>query len=202
MRRPRAAWCGALAALAGLAWTPVAVAAQIPGIGFEVEPYAGGFLTSDLELQELKDAPVFGARLGVRLPVGFGVEGQLAWSSLDAERVGVDEEAFDVGVLLTEAGLLWRFPLPGPVEPFLGIGAGRARFDPDLRVDGRELDEESSWVASAGGGVRVAFGGWGVRADLREHLVLDALDDASEALGGDETLSLLEASLGLSFVFF
>ena len=57
--------------------------------------------------------------------------------------------------------------------------------------------------ASAGAGVRVALGGWGLRVDLRDHLVLDARDDTSQALGGEggDTLNALEASLGLSFLF-
>lgn len=192
----------AVAALAGPAEAP----AQLLRPRVEAGPYAGGFFTSDLELQDLRDAPLYGARAALRLPVGLAVEGQVGWAPLESSVLGLSEARdFDVSVFLWEAGLAWTLGLPGPLDPFVGISAGTARFNPELSTEeGGELDEESSLIGSAGVGARLSLGGLTLRADLREHVVFEALEDTRRALGldGGDTLTALEGSLGIAFTIF
>ncbi|MFN2432822.1 MAG: outer membrane beta-barrel protein [Gemmatimonadota bacterium] len=185
---------------------PEEARAQLLRPRLEISPYAGGLFTGDVGVQELEDSPVLGVRAGVRLPLGLAVEGQLGYAALESQSVGLDEApvAFDVGLLLYEAGVVYAFPLPGPLDPFVGVAAGGVRFDPDLEVEGEELQDETSLAASVGAGVRLDLAGLHLRADLREHLVLDALEETSAELSADgagETLSALEASLGISLLF-
>jgi hypothetical protein len=196
-----------LAAAAAAVLLPAPGRAQILRPTLEAGPYAGGFFTSDLELQDLRDAPLYGARAALRLPAGLAVEGQVGWAPLESsvfDLPGDGERRFDVSVFLWEAGLAWTFGVPGPLDPFVGISAGTARFDPELGVGGSELDDESALVGSAGIGARLALGGLTLRADLREHLIFEALEDTREALGleGGDTLTALEGSAGLAFRLF
>ena len=195
-----------LTAAAALA-VPAEAPAQLLRPRLEAGPYAGGFFTSDLELQDLRDAPLYGARAAFRLPAGLAVEGQVGWAPLESSVLGLGNEArdFDVSVFLWEAGLAWTFGLPGPLDPFVGISAGTARFDPELSTEeGGELDDESSLIGSAGVGARLSVGGLTLRADLREHVVFEALEDTRRALGldGGDTLTALEGSLGIAFAIF
>jgi hypothetical protein len=194
-------------AAAAAVLAPSPGAAQLLRPTLEAGPYAGGFFTSDLELQDLRDAPLYGARGALRLPAGLAVEAQLGWAPLESSVFDLadGEREFDVSVFLWEAGLAWTFGLPGPLDPFVGVSAGTARFDPELTLEGGgELGGESALIASAGLGARLALGGLTLRADLREHLIFEALEETRDALGldGGDTLTALEGSLGLAFRLF
>jgi hypothetical protein len=173
---------------------------------FEIAPYVGGFFTEDLDVQDLENAPIYGARVGVRLTDGLWIEGQVGYSPLESSVVlpGFGTQSFDLNVLLYEAGLAYTVPLPGPIKPFLGAAAGAVRFDPDFEFGGTELDTETSLVASAGAGLRLELGVVSLRADLRDHFIMDPLEEARELLQQevkDETIQAIEASAGISFFF-
>src|SRR5689334_1908170 len=79
----------AAAAAAALTLSPAAARAQgaavgvTPGIvghGFEVRPFAGGFLPTGTQRDILKDAAAFGGQLGWRFHENFAVTGSFAWS--------------------------------------------------------------------------------------------------------------------------
>lgn len=194
--------------LLGLSLAAVAVRAdaQLLRPRVEVAPYAGVLLPGDLDAQDVQDGPIVGARAGLRLPGGLGVEGQVGYAPLESQAGpdGADDVTFDLAVWLYEAGLVYALPLPGPVTPFIGVGAGRVRFDPDLAsVGGEEVEDESAFVLSGGVGARLSLPGLRLRADLREHVVPDALEKTNAALGGEdgEAFNALEASVGISFLF-
>jgi hypothetical protein len=185
---------------------PQELGAQLLRPRLELSPYAGVLHPGDLDLVELDDAVVFGARVAVRLPPGVAVEGQLGYAPLDAHAdPAVGGGDFDVSLWLYEAGLAWALPLPGPLTPTFGLTGGQARMDPDLERGGREVDAQSSFVLSPGVGLRLSLGGINLRADLRDHIVWNALEDVNRALspeeGDGETLQAVEASLGLSLLF-
>jgi hypothetical protein len=185
---------------------PAPLRAQIFRPHLELSPYAGVLHPGGLDLQELSDAPILGARAGVRLPGGLAIEAQLGYAPLDSDiDPALGGGSFDVTAWLYEAGLAFALPIPGPLVPFIGISGGQARFDPDLERDGREVGAESSFVLGPGAGVRLSLGGLHLRGDLREHLVIDGLDDVNRALspgsGGGESFHMLEASVGLSLLF-
>jgi hypothetical protein len=180
--------------------------AQLLRPRLEIAPYAGALLPGELDLQEVDDGVLLGVRTGVRLPGGLAVEGQLGYAPLDSRidpALGGGE--FDLTLLLYEAGLAFALPLPGPLQPFLGLSGGGVRFDPDLEREGHEVEARSSFVLSPGAGVRLTLGNLHLRGDLREHVVFDALEDLNETLspssGEGETFQALEASLGLSLLF-
>jgi hypothetical protein len=187
--------------LAALVQPPEALAQRL-----EVSPYVGGLFAEDLELEELDNAPIFGARASLRLVQGLGVEGQIGYAPLSSSvQFGSETREFDVTVWLYEAGLTYTLPLPGPLKPFVGGAVGQATIDPDLEINGQEVEEERKLVASAGVGLRLSVGLFGLRADLRDHLVLDALEETSRSIleGADgETLQAIELSAGLSFLLF
>jgi hypothetical protein len=189
-------------------------AAQLLRPRLEISPYAGALLPRSLDVLDIDDAPLFGARVGVRLPGGLAVEGQAGYAPLDVRELprglapggsgGGALRGFDASLLLLEGGLTFALPLPGPVTPFLGIGGGAARFDPDLTVEERAVESESEVVVSAGAGLRLSLAGLRLRVDLRDHVILDALQDTARALGvedGGDTLHSIEASLGIIFLF-
>lgn len=141
-----AAACALIAALA-VALAPRPAAAQPGPIESPVKVeflVSGGMLspTSTLADREdisgadvaLGDVFAFGGGIGVQLPLGFGVEGQLLYApGADLEPTGPQIASADDEVTIADAGflaatghLVYRFPLP-LIQPFLGAGAGVRR---------------------------------------------------------------------------
>ncbi|MBA2564685.1 MAG: outer membrane beta-barrel protein [Gemmatimonadetes bacterium] len=171
-------------------------------------PYAGllafdeGFRVSDgFAFRGLKDAAVFGGRLGYTLSRRLGVEGSLAVSSQaidpssQAGSGGVDA---DLTAYLAEALL---YLASGPVIPFVAVGGGGMSFSTNAEL----TDDESSSgaVASVGGGFKLPLSPMlAVRLDARDLLVRRDERSLGSLFGGEGQLRhnvALSAGVALRF---
>ena len=190
------------AALAALLLSPLAASAQ-PGpvkspIRLEFTVNGGvlapaGTLVQDGELStgglELSEDFAFGGGVGVLLPGGLTLEGQLLFapgSSLErtGEQIvgGESEQAVsDAEFLALTGNLIYRLPLP-LVQPYFGAGAGMKRLSFD---DGTVLgtDDDSQFTGEVLVGTYVSvIPGLTLRAEARDYLssFTDPRTDESE----------------------
>ena len=104
----------AVMALSLLATTPQSIEAAV---GFDITPYAGvGIYDSDLQL---KDAVVFGGRLGLYFIPQLGIEGRLDYSPSETDSLGIR-----VNVLNYGGDLVFRILPYSNIVPFIFAGAG------------------------------------------------------------------------------
>ncbi len=185
----------------------------------EVSGVIGGMLGGDLNnllegTASLKSTFDNGALYGFRAGWmgGFiGLEGSFVVSptgvSISANNVPAD---LDAKVYYGEGNVLF-FLLPGPVKPFLSVGAGWHSYDFDLSVANgtRPEDvkvEKAGW--NFGGGLKINIKGLALRGDVRDHITklgpddFDAADIADElGINDDVTLHNVEisGSIGIRF---
>ena len=145
------------------------------------------------------NAPIYGGRLGWS-SFPFAFEGSLVVSpsalniapagSLNARLVYAE---VDLQILL----------FPGPISPFLAGGLG---FH-NIRLEVGSQPSETIVGYAIGGGLKVALGSLGLRADLRDHITrLDPSkleDEFVQALGIAESTTThnVELSAGLTIKF-
>lgn len=146
-----------------------------------------------------ENAPIFGGRLGWSA-FPFALEGSLLYSP-SAIHVA-DVGSFDARIVYAEAELQVLI-LPGPVAPFVSGGIGIHSIQPRIGSEPRE--NMVGYVL--GGGLKIAIGSLGVRADVRDHItpldVSKLSDDFLQIIGIAEntTLHNVELSGGLTIRF-
>lgn len=134
----------------------------------------GALATGDLELSE---DFALGGGVGVHLPGGLAVEGQLLFApGASLERTGeqilggdAERAVTDAEFLALTGNLIYRLPLP-LVQPYFGAGAGvkRLAFD-DGTVLGVDDDSEFTGELLAGAYVGLVPG-LTIRAEARDYL--------------------------------
>lgn len=161
-RGPRPAWSTFVLALALACFprAPDAVHAQEPRPGWEIAPFGGvlafdqDFRVSDgVAFRGLRDAPVFGGRLGYTVGRWIGADFSVGFSSQSFDPTDLPgSSALDVKAL-TFVGEALVHLASGSVVPFLAAGLGGFSFD----VEGDLIDGESRTVllGSVGGGLKI-----------------------------------------------
>jgi len=183
----------------------------------EVSGVIGGMLGGDLNnllqgTSSLKSTFDNGALYGFRAGWmgGFiGLEGSFVVSptgvKISANNVPAE---LDAKVYYGEGNILF-FLLPGPVKPFLSVGAGWHSYDFDVgsgTISGDAKVEKVGW--NFGGGLKINIKGLTLRGDVRDHLTklgpddFDLADIAHE-IGIDDEATLhnveISGSIGIRF---
>jgi len=185
----------------------------------EVSGVIGGMLGGDLNnllqgTSSLKSTFDNGALYGFRAGWmgGFiGLEGSFVVSptgvKISANNVPAE---LDAKVYYGEGNILF-FLLPGPVKPFLSVGAGWHSYDFDVNVgsgasSGDAKVEKVGW--NFGGGLKINIKGLTLRGDVRDHISklgpddFDLADIAHE-IGIDDEATLhnveISGSIGIRF---
>jgi len=203
-----------IAMVGGLMLLPARASAQP-----EVSGVIGGMLGGDLDnllegTSSLKSTFDNGALYGFRAGWmgGFiGLEGSFIVSptgvSISANNTRAE---LDAKVYYGEGNVLF-FLLPGPVKPFLSVGAGWHSYDFDVSLTGVTNGsdakvEKVGW--NFGGGLKINIKGLTLRGDVRDHLTklgpddFDAADIAHQiGIDGEATLHNVEisGSIGIRF---
>ncbi|HEX9700263.1 MAG TPA: hypothetical protein VGD06_12470 [Acidobacteriota bacterium] len=176
-----------------------------PEVSFVLGAMIGDSLRDVLQVRPatltegFENAPIFGGRLGWSA-FPFAIEGSLLYSP-SAIQVA-DVGSFDARIVYAEAELQILI-LPGPVAPFVSGGIGIHSIQPRIGSEPRE--NMVGYVL--GGGLKIAIGSLGVRADLRDHItpldVSKLSDDFLQIIGIAEntTLHNVELSGGLTIRF-
>jgi hypothetical protein len=176
-----------------------------PEVSFVLGAMIGDSLRDVLQVRPatltegFENAPIFGGRLGWSA-FPFAIEGSLLYSP-SAIHVA-DSGSFDARIVYAEAELQILI-LPGPVAPFVSGGIGIHSIQPQIGSEPRE--NMVGYVL--GGGLKIAIGSLGVRADLRDHItpldVSKLSDDFLQIVGIAEntTLHNVELSGGLTIRF-
>lgn len=201
----RATW-SAIAALATLAvWAAPARAQGL--LEIEVTPWVGYYVpATDLAEEAFTPpAPVsleasiaYGGIVGLRLPMGIAIEGQLGYAPAEVE-FGDPAQTADLNVLFGAANLQWRFGPPLiPVKPYLTAGVGFVRWDSDA------FAETSTNIAgNLGGGAYVTLGPIvSLRGDARAYITTFSAQDVDPNTADESKFqSHFVVSAGLVFKF-
>jgi OOP family OmpA-OmpF porin len=168
---------------------PLAAHAEIKAKSFELSPFIGyHFFEED---QNLEDDFVFGGRVGYNITNRFAIEGALEFinTSVDDKNQAFTTEGqfttpiTDVDMMSYHLDVLYHFMPESNFNPFLAAGYGAAHYSP-------KINDEKLSVISYGAGAKYWLAeNIGLRADLRDNLVLD------------ETFHNVEATLGVIFRF-
>jgi len=185
----------------GLALAPERAYAQ-PEVSGVIGGMLGGDLNNLLEgTSSLESTFDNGALYGFRAGwmSGFiGLEGSFVVSptgvSISANNVPA---SLDAKVYYGEGNVLF-FLLPGPVKPFLSVGAGWHSYDFDVSLaSGSRSDdakvEKAGW--NFGGGLKINIKGLTLRGDVRDHLTKIGPDDFGLADIADELGITADATL-------
>jgi hypothetical protein len=176
-----------------------------PEVSFVLGAMIGDSLRDVLQVRPatltegFENAPIFGGRLGWSA-FPFAIEGSLLYSpsAIQVANVG----SFDARIVYAEAELQILI-LPGPVAPFVSGGIGIHSIQ--LQTGSEPRENMVGYVL--GGGLKIAIGSLGVRADLRDHItpldVSKLSDDFLQIIGIAEntTLHNVELSGGLTIRF-
>lgn len=157
----RRAWLSAVAALA--LWASPARAQGL--LKVEFTPWAGVYVpATDLVEEEAGvAAPVtvstslaFGANLGLRLPMGLAIEGQVGYAPAEIEYdLGPGPQTEDLNILFAAANLQWRFGPPlVPVKPYLTAGVGMVRWESDALAS----ESTTNVAGNLGAGAYISLG--------------------------------------------
>ena len=199
----------------GLTLVPGRASAQ-PEVSGVIGGLLGGDLNNLLEgTSSLKstfdNGPLYGFRAGWM--GGFiGLEGSFVMSPTGVSISGTSLPAgVDAKVYYGEGNVLF-FLLPGPVKPFLSVGAGWHSYDFDVSIANVTLSDDDAKVQKAGwnfgGGLKINIKGLTLRGDVRDHLTTVGPDDfgladVADELGiaDDQTLHNVEisGSIGIRF---
>ena len=152
-----------------------APAAAGPDVTFVLGAMIGDSLLDVLQVRPdnltegFENAPIFGGRIGWSA-FPFAIEGNLLYSpsAINIANVG----SLDAGLVYAEAEIQLII-LPGPVAPFIGAGLGIHSIY--LKIGAVPRETMLGYVF--GGGLKIAIGTLGIRADLKDHIT--PLDVAS-----------------------
>ncbi|MCF8079982.1 MAG: outer membrane beta-barrel domain-containing protein [Desulfobacterales bacterium] len=168
---------------------PLSARSEIRAGSFEVSPFAGyNFFESH---QNLEDDFVFGGRLGYNFTRNLGIE--LVGEYLETK---VDDNAEpwtkpgqftspidDVDITFYHLDLLYHLIPDGSFNPFVAVGYGFANYDPKIN------DHDMAFVSFGLGAKYWLTDNFGLRLDLRDHLIFD------------ETIHNVAATFGVVFAF-
>ena len=132
----------------------------------EVRPFVGGYVPTGDQRDDLKDAVLAGAQVGVEVMDRLHVVGTFAWSPtklvvsnqrrIDVYQMDAGLEAFRIMPMNTD----WEF------RPFIGAGAGARMYDPH----GRNLDTKTRFAGYGGLGAEFQLGRLALRIEGRDYL--------------------------------
>lgn len=194
----RIAWTVAWAVVLPLTFAAEARAQANP---YEIEPYVGAFV-NDFSGGDDETDVILGVRLLQSFPSGWGWGGSFGFVPLDeiALGPGFEDEDINVNLFVYNGEVSYTFPTTGRTHVFVLGGVGAATLQVD-DIPGEDDDRsETDVLVPLGGGVKfmndAANPTWGVRAEVRDHIVFVDGDDRD----GDTDQSV-EISFGFSFVF-
>ena len=176
-----------------------------PELTFVLGAMVGDSLTDVLQIRPnnltegFENAPIYGGRVGWSA-FPFAIEGSLlvSPSAINIANSGT----LDARLIYAEAEIQLLI-LPGPVSPFIGGGLGIH----NMRLDIGTQPSETTIGYVLGGGLKAAFGSFGVRVDVKDHItpldVTELGDEFIAALGIAETTRShnVEFSGGLTIRF-
>lgn len=144
--------------------------------------------------------PMYGIRLGYNTPGGLGFAGNLDWIPGERNFAGTP---IDINTWLYSAEVNYTFASSNPLHVFLLAGVGGAtRTFSDIPGED-SIDSQSDLMIPVGGGIKWFSGGsWGIRAEVRDNIVLET--DVFDPEEGDEDTKArnhIEVSGGISFFF-
>lgn len=169
---------------------PITAHSEIKEGSYELSPFVGyNFFES---VQNLKDSPVYGGRLGYNFTKHFGVEavGELIRSKVDdASETFTEEGKFTspinrVRINMYHVDLVYHFMPEKKFNPFITAGYGGAHYRPEA------INTQDMAIFGLGVGAKY----WlkdkiALRVDLRDNMVYD------------ERIHNLEATVGVVFAF-
>lgn len=182
---------GIIAVLAVLSATPGL--AQVPGVGFEFEPYGGAFVpTADLVdetdfTRKHKTGLALGARATVVIPGPFAIEGNFMYALSDVEDAPADP--VDGANVYALSGLLqFAFTLPAaPVSFHVGAGVAYVMRGGDA-YEG--VDDKNDIGGIAGVGMKVGLPGiFKIRVDAEGYFYKAAVGGADSKFQPDIVVS-------------
>lgn len=204
----RHGWAGVCTALALLTIAPAATGQHDYT---ELNLHAGVLLADRDAIVELSDDietdPMFGIRLARHTESGWGVGGNFDWVSGGTLEAGSpDLSGIDLDMFLYSAEIGYTFPTPGPLDYFVGAGAGgateRLKKIPPLDEDETNTDLLVPLVA----GLKIydndTVPRWAFRLDVRDNLIWreEFSLAANDVSSGDTSIEHnWEISAGVSF---
>lgn len=202
---------GAVLAVAALVGSAGLARAQVGLVKLEVAPWVGAYVpATDLVKEEagvpaplsITTSVAFGANLGVRLPLGIAIEGQVGYAPAEVEGGGLSQPQ-DLNALFASANLQWRFGPPLiPVKPYVVGGLGLVRWESDAFSSQGAGESVTNLAGSVGAGAYVTLGPIvSLRADGRAYLT--SFNSQDFGLAADESAfqSHFVLSAGLVFGF-
>jgi hypothetical protein len=171
--------CGIIAVLAVVSASPAL--AQVPGIGFEFEPYGGAYIpTTDLVdetdfVRKHKSGLGLGARATVVIPGPFAIEGNFMYAFSDVEDTPADPVT-GANVYALSGLLRLNFGLPAaPVSFHVGAGVAYVMRGGDA-YEG--IEDKNDIGGIAGVGMKVGLPGiFKIRVDAEGYFYKAALSD-------------------------
>lgn len=186
--------------------------AQVGLVKIEFTPWAGAYVpvTDLVETEAGVTAPVsintsvaVGGNIGVRLPLGIAVEGQVGYAPAEIE-FEFPAQTTDLNVLFASANLQWRFGPPLiPVKPFFTGGIGVIRWESDVFSSFGAGESVTNLAGNVGAGAYVNLGPvLSLRFDGRAYLTsFNAQEFDPSALDVSKFQSHVVLSGGLVFNF-
>ncbi len=163
---------------------PVAGHTEIREGSVEISPFAGFNMVE--KRQNLKNAPIYGGRLGYNFTDHFGVEatGEFVQSWVDDKSAVFDREGKftsptdGVSVTSYHLDLLYHLISEGKFNPFVVAGYGAAIYDP-------KINNENMSIIDFGIGAKYWLNDTiAIRADLRDNLVFeDKINNVQATIG-------------------
>lgn len=170
---------------------------------YELEPYLGAFI-NDISGGDDETDVILGARLTQSFQSGWSWGGSFGFVPLDQIELGpgFEDEDVNVNLFVYNGEVSYTFPTTGRTHIFVlgGIGAATLQVDD---IPGPDEDRsETNLLVPLGAGLKLMNDAtnptWGIRAELRDHIVfLDGEDGVDE----DDTDQSVEISFGFSIIF-
>jgi hypothetical protein len=183
--------CGIIVVLAVLSASPGL--AQVPGVGFEFEPYGGAYIpTTDLVdetgfTRKHKEGLALGGRVTAVIPGPFAIEGNFMYGFSDVEDTPADPVT-GANVYAVSGLLQFSFSPPAaPVSFHIGGGAAYVLRSGDA-YEG--VDDKNDFGGIAGVGMKVGLPGiFKVRVDAEGYFYNAAVGGADSKLQTDIVVS-------------
>jgi opacity protein-like surface antigen len=146
----------------------------------------------------------FGGNLGVRMPMGIAIEGQVGYAPAEIEfddgTGGTQTE--DLKVLFAAANLQWRFGPPLiPVKPYVTGGAGIVRWQSDAFTAFGAEESVTNLAGNLGAGAYISVGPvMKLRLDGRAYITTFSAQDFDPTTADESKFqSHFVATAGLAF---
>jgi len=186
---------------AGTAATADAQTSQRP---WQINVHTGIVIPDEDLVGDEDDAQfALGGRLSREIGNGFSVEGAFDWVAVTDVRFAGGFES-DVHLFFYSGNLRYTIPTWGPLKVFVGGGAGAGTVVYDDQPAELDDDSATAFLLPVFGGVewRRPGGRWGLRADVRDHILFLDEEDTAFVIGDDtEAMNNIEVTGGISFYF-